>query len=321
MKKNTLFAFCALSTLACFAGAQQINSAARTSDSNNTSVTADRSGANIQSDNRADASGQATVVPPERHGDSKEAEQPKRSSGHSKHSSRDSASATQGLESGTTVNAVLAKPLDSRKCKPGDPVEATAAQDVKSDGNVVIRKGSHLVGHVTEVKSKGKGDANSSLGIVFDHAVLKDGQQVPMNSVVQALAAAQTSSVASLGDDNFGAASGGSLAGGGGVVSRGGATGGGLLGGVSSTAGAATGEVGNVGGNATGVVGSSAGSTLNGGAVQGALSSTSTGVTGLKDLSLEGAATNATEGSIITSPAKAVHLDSGTQMVLRVVNR
>ena len=315
MKNNMLFALCALSTLACFAGAQQINSAARTSDSNNSSVTADRSGANIQSDNRADASGQATVVPPERHGAAKEAERPKRSSGHSKHSSRDSVSTTQGLASGTTVNAVLAKPLDSRKCKPGDPVQATAAQDVKSDGNVVIRKGSHLVGHVTEVKSKGKGDANSSLGIVFDHAVLKDGQQVPMDSVVQALAAAQTSSVASLGDDNFGAASGG------GVGSRGGAAGGGLLGGVSSTAGAATGAVDNVGGNATGVVGSSAGSTLNGGAVQGALSSTSSGVIGLKDLSLAGAATNATEGNIITSPAKSVHLDSGTQMVLRVVNR
>lgn len=320
MKKNTLFALCAFSTLAYFAGAQQISSSSQASHSSNSSVTVDRSGANIQSDNRADASGQATVVPPERHG-VKEAEQPKKPSGRSKHSSNDSASASQGLASGTTVNAVLTKPLDSRKCKPGDPVQATAAQDVKSGGNVVIRKGSHLVGHVTEVKSKGKGDANSSLGIVFDHAVLKDGQQVPMNSVVQALAAAQTSSVTSLGDDNFGAASGGSLASSGGVVSRGGATGGGLAGGVASTAGAATGTVGNVGGNATGVVGSSAGTTLNGGALQGALSSTSTGVIGLKDLSIAGAATNATEGSIITSPAKSVHLDSGTQMVLRVVDR
>ena len=246
MKKNTLFALCAFSTLAYFAGAQQISSSSQASHSSNSSVTVDRSGANIQSDNRADASGQATVVPPERHG-VKEAEQPKKPSGRSKHSSNDSASASQGLASGTTVNAVLTKPLDSRKCKPGDPVQATAAQDVKSGGNVVIRKGSHLVGHVTEVKSKGKGDANSSLGIVFDHAVLKDGQQVPMNSVVQALAAAQSSSVTSLGDDNFGAASGGSLASSGGVVSRGSATGGGLVGGVASTAGAATGTVGNVG--------------------------------------------------------------------------
>lgn len=93
------------------------------------------------------------------------------------------------------------------------------------------------------------------------------------------------------------------------------------MGGVSSTAGAATGTVGNVGGNATGVVGSSVGSSLHGGPVQGALSSTSTGVIGLKDLSIAGAATNTTEGSIITSPAKSVHLDSGTQMVLRVVDR
>jgi len=320
MKKNTLFALCIFSTLAYLAGAQQISSTSGASGSSNTSVAADRSGANIQSDNRADASSQATVTDPERRERSKEVKEPKNTA-HSKDRSNSTVGSTQGLTEGTTVNAVLAKPLDSRKSKPGDPVEATAAQDVKSDGNVVIRKGSHLVGHVTEVKSKGKGEANSSLGIAFDHAVLKNGQQVPMNSVVQALAAAQTSSVTSLGDDNFGAAGGGTLAGGGGVVSRGGATSGGLLGGVSSTAGAATGAVGNVGGGATGVVGSSAGSTLSGGAVHGALSSTSTGVIGLKDLSLAGAATNATESSIITSPAKSVHLDSGTQMVLRVVNR
>jgi hypothetical protein len=51
------------------------------------------------------------------------------------------------------------------------------------------------------------------------------------------------------------------------------------------------------------------------------LSSTSTGVIGMRDLSLAGAATNTTAGSIISSPGKSVHLDSGTQMVLRVVNR
>jgi hypothetical protein len=321
MKKNTLFALCALSTLACFAGAQQISSTGSGSGSSNASVAADRSGAGIQSNNRADASEEATVAGPERHRDTKAAEQPKKASGRSKHPSSESASAAQGLAAGTTASAVLAKPLDSRKCKPGDPVQATAAHDVKSDGNVVIPKGSHLIGHVTEVKSKGNGEANSSLGIVFDHAVLKDGRQVPMNSVIQALAAAQTSSAASLGDDNFGAVGGGNLAGSGGVVSRGGATGGGLLAGASSTAGAATGSLGNLGGNATGIVSSGVGSNASGGVLQGALSSTSSGVIGLKDLSLAGAATSATEGSVITSPGKSVHLDSGTQMVLRVVGR
>src|SRR5579884_3181611 len=107
MKNNTLLALCALSTLACFAGAQHISSAARTSDSNSSSVTTDRSGANIESDNRADVSGRATAVPPERHGHSTEAEESKRPSGDSRRSSGDSANATQELASGTTVKAVL----------------------------------------------------------------------------------------------------------------------------------------------------------------------------------------------------------------------
>jgi hypothetical protein len=41
---------------------------------------------------------------------------------------------------------------------------------------------------------------------------------------------------------------------------------------------------------------------------------------GLKGLSLAGDAANSTQGSVITSTGKAIHLDSGTQMVLRVVN-
>jgi hypothetical protein len=39
----------------------------------------------------------------------------------------------------------------------------------------------------------------------------------------------------------------------------------------------------------------------------------------MKGLSLATAASNATEGSVITSTGKSVHLDSGTQMMLRVV--
>ena len=105
-----------------------------------------------------------------------------------------------------------------------------------------------------------------------------------MNSVVQALAAARTLSGSS--DDSLDA-----------VVA---------------------GDKGRV----DGAVHSTLGSTANiGGGLDGVLSSTSSGVIGLKGLSLAGDAANSTEGSLITSPAKSVHLDSGTQMVLRVVDR
>ncbi|HEU5403556.1 MAG TPA: hypothetical protein VFU86_19535, partial [Terriglobales bacterium] len=207
------------------------------------------------------------------------------------------------------------KPIDSRKCKPGDEVVATASEDVKSDGKVVVKKGSKLIGHVTEAKAKGEGEANSSLGIMFDHAVLKNGQQVQMNSVVQAVAAAHTAPMSM--DDDMSAMGSGSMTSSGGV-SGGGHSG--LLGGVGSTANAATGAVANAGGKATGALNSSVGSGANvGRGVNGALNSSSSGVVGMKGLSLATAASNATEGSVITSTGKSVHLDSGTQLMLRVV--
>lgn len=302
--KKTPFALSTLSAWAAIVAAQPVNSSGQASASGNTSVSAGRSGANVQSDTNANTSSRA--------GDPKEAKKPK-PSGHSTDPKNRSAAAG-GLAAGTTVNAVLAKSLDSGRSKPGDLVVATAAQDVKADGKVVIRRGSHLIGHVTEAKPRGKGETNASLGIVLDHAVLKDGQQLPMNSVVQALAAARTQSSSS--DDSLGAVKSG------GISRSGSASGGGPLGGVTSAARTTTSTVGNVGGSATGAVHSTLGSTANvGGGLDGALSSTSSRVIGLKNLSLAGDAANSTEGSLIISPGKSVHLDSGTQMVLRVVDR
>jgi hypothetical protein len=223
------------------------------------------------------------------------------------------------------MNAVLTKSVDSGHAKAGDEVSAKLAQDVKSNGKVVIPKNSKLVGHVTEAKAKEKGDASaqSALGIAFDHAVLKNGQQVPMNVVIQAVAAAQSNSAANLATaEPVGAPMGGG----------GGRSGGGALGGVGSTVGGTTG----VAGGATGDLGRTAGSVVNtsssvagsatshaGGALSatGQLTSQSTGVIGLANMQLASQAASATQGSLITSTGKTVKLDSGTQMLLRVANQ
>jgi hypothetical protein len=49
---------------------------------------------------------------------------------------------------------------------------------------------------------------------------------------------------------------------------------------------------------------------------EGRLASNSSGVFGLHGLSIDSAASSATQGSMIISSAKNVHLDSGTQMLL-----
>ena len=130
--KKTLFALSTLSAWVAIVAAQPVNSSGQASASGNTSVSAGRSGANVQSDTNANTSSRTTVAAPSRAGDPKEAKEPK-PSGHSPDPKNRSAAAG-GLAAGTTVNAVLAKSLDSGRSKPGDPVVATAAQDVKADG-------------------------------------------------------------------------------------------------------------------------------------------------------------------------------------------
>jgi hypothetical protein len=300
-----------VATLVGFASAQQINSSTSASASSSNTVSADKSGADVQTNNKVDASSQ-TGVSLRGHASSEGTKA--KGSPDSKSGKSGSVDASGILADGTAINAVLAKPLDSRHCKPGDQVIATAAQDVKADDKVVVRKGSKLIGHVTKAETKGEGQANSSLGIVFDRAVLKNGQEVQMNSVVQAIAASRTSAVP-LGDDDF--AETGSAAG---IAHSGSAGGGGLLGGVTSTARSTTGAVANLGGGATGAVTSAVGSTAGvGNGLSSSLNSTSSGVVGLKGLSLATDASNATQGSVITSTGKSVHLDGGTQMMLRVV--
>jgi len=216
------------------------------------------------------------------------------------------------------MNATLSQPVDAKKNKPGDPVTAKTTEATKSEGKVAVPKGSKLIGHVTECKQRSKEEKESALGIVFDKAILKNGDEIPLNVTIRALAATQTAAASSVGSDDFSA--------GGGATGSAHAISGGALGGVRSTAGAATGAVTNTAANAGGVASGAVNSTVNAaGATRGAvgglnaagqLTSNSQGVFGLEGLNLNTAAANSTQGSLITSTSKNVHLDSGTQLLL-----
>src|SRR6266851_2847009 len=126
------------------------------------------------------------------------------------------------VASGTAFNAALSSPVDSKKCKPGDAVNAHTTEAVKSEGKTVIPKGSKLVGHVMQASARANGQAESTLGIVFDKAILKNGEEIPLNVAIQALASAESSASAAGGDlDAFGGA-GASAAGSGAAGGRGG---------------------------------------------------------------------------------------------------
>ena len=184
---------------------------------------------------------------------------------------------------GSTIQAELTRPIDARKNKMGDEVVLKTTQDVNWNGHIVLPKGSKLIGHLTELKVRSKDHGTSELRIAFDRAILKDRTEMPLSLTIQAIGRATIA-----GEDD--------LASGSPTVAPGG-----LLGGIGSP---------SAGGSA---------STL-GAAPPSVLSSTSQGVVGLRGLTLskEASASASTRGSVISSNYGNVHLDSGTEMVLRV---
>lgn len=101
-------------------------------------------------------------------------------------SSNQSASG-EALPVGRVIYAELMQNIDVRKVKPGDRVFARTTLAVLARGKVLIAEGAKITGHVTEAKTRSKDDAESVLGIVFDHAETVDGKELPLNTTVQAI--------------------------------------------------------------------------------------------------------------------------------------
>ena len=231
-----------------------------------------------------------------------------------------SAAGSQANATGNaTVQAVLTKSVDAKKAKQGDAVEAKTTSIAQGEGGIEIPKGSKLLGHVTEAKARGKGEEQSVLGIAFDKAKLKNGQEVPFHALVQAVAMAQAITPTSMNDEPMTSNSPGM--GTAGAPAPG--TGGGALGGVRNTVGGVTNTAGNTVGQTAGQVGNTVGSagTSVGTDVSGTLNANSRGVMGLPGVSLSADASNQSNGSVFSSNSKNVKLDSGTQMTLRVVSQ
>src|SRR5579872_5533672 len=304
--KHSLLAICFTYSLAVSLAQAQSQTQAAASGASQSSVSASRSGAAAQNSTAAAAD----------------------ASGHG----------LQGAAaSGTEMNATLSKPVDAGKAKPGDEVTALATDDMKSNGQVVVPKGSKLIGHVTSSRphESGKsgpkesgsssggssaagsvsGAAGSELGIVFDKAILRGGREVPLHAAIQAIGTAETASSVDMPAGDFG------MSGAGGGMAGGRAGGGGMLGGVGGTVRGAAGATSGLGATASStlgassiIVGRSAGAVGNlnstGGFVAG-----SRGAFGLKNLDVTPPSASG-EGSLVTSSTQTVRLDRGTRMLL-----
>ncbi len=178
-------------------------------------------------------------------------------------SSNSSASITQetksvNLESGTQLAAQLQNTVDVRNAKVGDQVVMKTTRAIKAGGRTVVGKGARLIGHVTEVAQKSKGNGESRVGIIFDR--LEHGPlAMPISATISSITSAGTSVNAS-NDEMFGTSASGS---GRATTTSSASSSGGLLGGVGGVVNSTTSTVGTAVGGATSAVGSTVNSTTN----------------------------------------------------------
>lgn len=85
------------------------------------------------------------------------------------------------------VKGELVSKIDSKSAKPGEDVVVKTTEKATTASGVVIPKGSKILGHVTEVKPHDGSNANGSVTLKFDQAELKNGQKMPIESVLQSV--------------------------------------------------------------------------------------------------------------------------------------
>jgi hypothetical protein len=248
-------------------------------------------------------------------------------------------SSTAAMAHMRPVTGELQSKLDSKTARVGQPVVLKTTEKTKTADGIVIPRGSRLIGHVTEVQAHARGHQQSSLGIAFDRAELKNGQSFAIHSVIESVgpSAAALEAASMENQDAFagpagGMAAGGAMSGGAGVGRVGGGVlggGGGMVGGAASNVGrvgsglsSTAGGAANAGGNALDATGNLAGNAsgnlgrgLNGSA--GAVGALGVHATTIPGVMLDSNAVAGASG-MFTAAKQNIHFDGGTRMVLGV---
>lgn len=215
------------------------------------------------------------------------------------------------LESGTQLAGELQSTIDVRKAKVGDQVVLKTTKAIKSGGRTVVGKGSRLVGHITEVAQKTKGNGESRVGILFDR--LEQGSlEMPIAATISSITSGSASARAN-NEDLFGtnASAGGSASSTSSARSSS-SSNGSLLGGVGSVVNSTTSTAGSVVGGTTSAVGSTVDSTA------GALGNTASGVgRSLGGIQISQSSSTSVEGSSVLSlQGGNLRLEKGTNFNL-----
>jgi hypothetical protein len=213
--------------------------------------------------------------------------------------SSEAAADSKALNAGTLLEAELQSVLDVRKNKVGDEVTLKATKAIKQDGQVIVPKGSQLIGRVTEIQRKTKENASSKIALLIDR-VRGEGIDTPVTATIVSVTAHAGAAAGDLFAADAGATGTTSTS------NRGGG-GGGLLSGVGSTLGSAV-------GTATSTVSQTVGTATNvADSTTGTLGSTVRGLQITNSTSLD-------SSSAISAQGRDVRIEKGTTFRLRVEN-
>ena len=208
---------------------------------------------------------------------------------------------------GSVIPVQLTKTIDAKKAKVGDPVMAKVTMDLKTNsGEVIVPKDTKVTGHVTEAQARTKDQKESQVAIAFDHATLKTGDvNLPMS--IQAVIAPPSNDASS----NSGGGSGG------GEPAAAGTTATSPMGnGRNSNSGSTAQPQYSGSPNAQGT--STEAQQQGAGGTRPNITGNTQGVIGISNLKLE-AGQSATQGSVLSSEKNNVKVESGTMLLLKVI--
>lgn len=87
----------------------------------------------------------------------------------------------------SSVTGELQGKLDTESAKVGDRVTLKTFDKVQTPDGTVIPKGTRLLGRITEVQAHNNDRAVAQMGIVIDHAELKNGETLPIHTLIRGL--------------------------------------------------------------------------------------------------------------------------------------
>jgi phenylpyruvate tautomerase PptA (4-oxalocrotonate tautomerase family) len=221
----------------------------------------------------------------------------------------DGAAKSISLDSGTRLSGELQNTVDVRNVKVGDQVVLKTTQAIKSGGRTIVGKGAKLIGRVTEVAQKTKGDNQSRVGILFDR--LEHGSlALPISATISSITTGRANGQRN-DEDVFGTSASASARSSSSARASSGSSGG-LLGGTGGVLGSTASTVGDVVGGTTSAVGSTVNSTTN------VVGSTAAGAgKTLGRIQISGSTSTSVEGSSVLSlQGGNLRLDKGTNFNL-----